>query len=121
MLFAVAGLTMALTIGAPVDVTGKWDGKVISQGQDGGTNENAALLILTQKDGTITGTLGGDEGDQHPITTGKIEGNKVTLLAKHTENGREFRIELTVEGDDMKGTVASGERRAELVVKRRKQ
>ena len=120
MLIAITSLLLTLTVGAPVDVSGKWDGKVTSQSPDGNTNENSALLILTQKDGTITGTLGGDEGDQHPITTGKIEGNKVTLVAKHTQNGREFRLELTVENDVMKGTVASGERRAELTVKRRK-
>ena len=120
MLIAAASLLLTLTVGAPVDVSGKWDGKVTSQAPDGSTNENSALLILTQKDGTITGTLGGDEADQHPISSGKIEGNKVTLLAKHTQNGREFRIELTVEHDEMKGTVTSGERKGQLTVKRRK-
>jgi hypothetical protein len=121
MLIVVASLLLTLTAGAPVDVTGKWDGKVTSQREDGTTTENSALLILKQKDGTITGTVGGDEADQHPIASGTIEGNKVTLLAKHAENGREFRIELTVENDEMKGTVVSGERRGQVVVKRQKQ
>jgi len=120
MLIAIVSLLLTLTVGAPADVSGKWVGKVTSQGPDGSTNENSALLILTQKDGTITGTLGGDEVDQHPISSGKIEGNKVTLLAKHTENGREFRIELTIENDEMKGTVTSGERKGQLTVKRGK-
>ena len=118
---AAAGLMLTLTVSAPADVSGKWEGTVTSQREDGTTNENSALVILNQKDGTITGTVGGDEADQHPITSGTIEGNKITLLAKHTENGREFRIELTVNDDEMKGTVASGERRAQLVLKRRKQ
>ena len=120
MLIALASLLLTLTAEVPVDVSGKWDGTVTAQRQDGSTNEDSALVILTQKDGTITGTVGGGESDQHPITSGKIEGNKVTLLAKHTENGREFRIELTVENDEMKGTVVSGERRGEVVLKRRK-
>ena len=110
-----------LTVAPPVDVTGKWEGTVTSQRDDGTSNDNSALLILTQKDGAVTGTVGGNENDQHPITSGTIEGNKVTLLAKHAENGREFRIELTVENDEMKGTVASGERRGQVVVKRRKE
>ena len=120
MLLAAAGLMLTLTVSAPADVSGKWEGKVTSQRDDGTTGENSALLILNQKDGTITGTVGGDDADQHPITSGTIEGNKMTLLAKHTENGREFRIELTVNDDEMKGTVTSGERRAQLVLKRRK-
>ena len=120
MLLAGAGVILALTVAAPVDVTGKWEGTVSSQREDGTTAENTALLILKQKDGTITGTVGGDEADQHPIASGTIEGNKVTILAKHSENGREFRIELTVENDEMKGTVASGERRGQVVVKRLK-
>ena len=121
MLIAAAGLMLTLTVGAPVDVSGKWEGKVTSQREDGTVNENSALLILTQKEGAITGTVGGDEADQHPITSGTIDGDKVTLLAKHSENGREFRIELTVANDEMKGTVASGERRGQLAVKRRKE
>ena len=42
-------------------------------------------------------------------------------MAQHVKNGREYRVELTVDGDTMKGTLTSGERRGELVVKRRKE
>lgn len=118
MLFAVASLLLALVASSPVDVKGKWEGKVISQREDGTRNENAALLILDQKDGAVTGTVGADETDRHPVTSGTIEGNTLTLHAKHAENGREFHIELTVEGDEMKGTIKSGERTAEVVVKK---
>jgi hypothetical protein len=45
----------------------------------------------------------------------------VTLVAKHEKNGREYHLELTLEGDTMKGTLTSGERRGELLVKRRKE
>ena len=56
-----------------------------------------------------------------PITSGTIEGNKVTILAKHERNGREYRLELTVEDDQMKGNLTSGDRQASLLVKKRKE
>lgn len=120
MVLAMAGVLLALITAAPVDVTGKWDGKITATREDGSMNEDTALLILEQKDATITGTVGGSETDQHPITSGKIDGNKVTLIATHKENGREYHIELTVDTDEMKGTLTSGPRRAELVCKKRK-
>ena len=74
-----------------------------------------------QKDARITGTVGRNEADQHPITSGTVDGNKVTLLATHTRNGREHRLQLTVDAEVMKGTVSSGDMEAELVVKKRKE
>ena len=118
MMIAAAGLMFTLTVGAPVDVTGKWAGTVTSQRQDGSTNEDSGLLILEQKGETVTGTVGSDETDRHPIASGTINGNKLTILAKHSTNGREFKIELTVDEDVMKGTVESGERRGQVVLKR---
>ncbi len=120
MILAMTSLLLALTTAAPVDVAGKWDGTITAQREDGSTNEDTALLILDQKDTTITGTVGGDEGDQHPITSGTIDGNNVTIVAKHKENGREYRLELTIEKDEMKGTLSSGARRAQIALKRRK-
>jgi hypothetical protein len=121
MLFMVAGLSLALVMGSAADVKGKWDGKITGQRPDGTTSEDTALLILDQKDSTITGTIGGSETDQHPITSGKIEGTKVTLAAKNTRNGRELSLELTIEEDQMKGTVTMGERQGQIVVKKRKE
>jgi hypothetical protein len=120
MLFAVGGLLLALIAGSAADVKGKWDGTVTGEKPDGTKSEDTALLILDQNDTTITGSVGGGESDQHPITSGTIEGNKVTLVAKR-EGGREFRIELTVDGDQMNGTLTAGERRGQLVVKKRKE
>jgi hypothetical protein len=120
MLLAVVGLSLVL-VGGAADVKGSWDGKITAQRPDGTTSEDTALLVLDQKGSTITGTVGGNESDQHPITSGTIDGNKVTLVAKHAENGREYKIELTIEGDEMRGTLTSGDRRGELVVKKRKQ
>jgi hypothetical protein len=121
MLFAVAGLSMALVLGSAADVKGKWDGKLTGQRSDGTTSEDTALLLLDQKDSTITGTIGGNESDQHPITSGTVDGNKVVIVARHTTNDREFRLELTLEGDEMKGTVTSGERKGTIQLKKRKE
>jgi len=119
MVFAMAGLLLTLAT-VPANVTGKWDGTLTGQREDGTKKEDTALLILEQKDTTITGTVGGSESDQHPITSGKIEGNKITLDAKSV-NGREFHIELTLENDEMKGTIVTGERRGELQLRRKKE
>jgi hypothetical protein len=121
MLFAVAGLALALVMGSAADVKGKWDGKITGQRPDGTTSEDTALLILDQKDATITGTVGGNESDQHPIISGAIDGSKVSLVAKNTRNGRELKLELTIDADDMKGTVTMGERQGQIVVKKRKE
>jgi hypothetical protein len=120
MVLAVASLLMALVAPAPADVKGKWDGTLTATRDDGGTREDSALLILDQKDTTITGSVGGSETDQHPITSGTIEGNKVVITAK-SASGREFRLELTLENDQLKGTVASGEMRGQVQARKRKE
>jgi hypothetical protein len=120
MLFAVAGLSLALVVGSAADVTGKWEGKITGQRPDGSTSEDTALMILEQKGSTVSGTVGGNESDQHPITNGTIEGSKVTLQAKNAKNDRQYTIELTIDGDEMKGTMTAGERKGQIVVKRLK-
>jgi hypothetical protein len=121
MLLAVGGLLLALAAAPAVDVKGKWDGTITGERPDGTKSDDQALLILDQKDTTVTGTVGGSETDQHPITSGTIEGNKLILLAKNANNEREYRIELTIEGDQMTGTLTSGDRRAQIVAKKRKE
>ena len=121
MLALIVALLLAGTpSAAPADVTGKWEGTVTVTREDGTQDNDRALIILEQKGGEIMGTIGGGEDDQHPITKGAIEGDKVTIAATHTTNGREFRLELTVNGDEMKGTVETAKRRGEVTLKRRK-
>jgi hypothetical protein len=120
MILTAMTLLVAL-VATPADLTGKWDGKLITESEDGTTREESVLLILTQKGTTITGTVGEDESDRHPITSGSIDGEKVRLNAKNANNDREYRIELTLSGDELKGTVASGNRTARLEARRRKQ
>jgi hypothetical protein len=120
MVLILATVLMATIAAAPVDVKGTWEGKLTALREDGTTHEDTALVILEQKDSTITGTVGGNENDRHPITSGSIDGDRVTLMAT-TGNGRELKIELTVENDEMKGTITSGERKAQLQLKKRKE
>jgi hypothetical protein len=121
MMIAAVVVALTMAAAAPADVKGKWEGTITGERPDGTTNEDTALLILDQKDTTISGTIGGSETDQHPITSGTIEGNKITLTAKNANNDREYRLELTLDKDQMNGTMAMGERRAKLALKRRKQ
>jgi hypothetical protein len=120
MVWMVA-LMLAAVTAAPADVKGKWDGKLTAQREDGTASEDTVLLILDQKDATVTGTIGGNESDQHPITSGTVEGSKVTILARNTNSDREYRLELTLENDELKGTVVSGTRTAQVLVKKRKE
>ena len=120
MLLAMTTLLIAFAAAAPADVKGKWDGTVSAQRPDGSTAEDTVLFILDQKDTAVTGSIGGSETDQHPITSGAIDGNKLTLVAKNANNGRDYRLELTLDGDDLKGTVVMGERRGQIQARRRK-
>jgi hypothetical protein len=120
MLLAIAALCLSVLTGAAADVTGTWEGKITAERPDGTTADDAALLILQQKGSTVSGTVGGSETDRHPITSGTIEGNKLTLQAKNANNERTYKVELTISGDEMKGTLTSGDRVASLAVKRKK-
>jgi hypothetical protein len=118
MTLAVAALSLALAIGSAADVTGRWEGKITAQRPDGTPIEDTALLILEQKGSTLSGTIGGSDADQHPITSGTVDGDKITIQARHAKNDRTFKLELTLDGDQMKGTMTSGERTGQIVVKR---
>ena len=122
MSLAIATLLLSVLTAVPADVTGKWEGRLTATRNDGSTHEDTVLLILNQKeDGTITGTIGGAENDQHAISTGRIDGEKVVIAAKHATNGREYRLELTLQNEELNGTVTAGEQRAEVRTKRRKE
>jgi hypothetical protein len=121
MLLAVAGLTMTLLTGAVADVSGRWEGKITGTRPDGSPHEDSALLILKQKDSTVTGTVGGADDDQHPIVSGSIDGTTLKINAKHATNGREYQLVLTIAGDDeMKGKIMAGGQEMNLAVKRQK-
>jgi hypothetical protein len=74
VLAAFAGFAVA-----DVTVTGKWSGSFVAIGPDGQTKDSTAVLVLKQNGSEITGTVGRNEGEQHEITKGKVEGDKITL------------------------------------------
>ena len=92
---------LALSAAADTNVTGKWTGnfKVIEPEGEAGT----AFLVLKQNGSEISGTVGPDEGEQHTITKGKIEGDKITLLIE--EDGRTIKFDLVAAADRITGDV----------------
>jgi len=117
-LVALASLPAA----ADVNVTGNWTGTFNATGPDGQSHDSGAVLILKQNGNQITGSAGPDENEQHPITKGTIDGNKVVLEVDAGEHP--FHLELTYTEDRLQGfasqTGDSGERRAKLDLKRAK-
>jgi len=117
VLVAVAG-----SAAADVDVTGKWSGSFNVSGPDGQTKESTAVLLLKQNGTEITGSVGPNEGEQHEITRGKIEGDKITL--ESADGGVVIKFDLMLDGGRITGDVnAAGEGRtmkAKIDVKRTK-
>ena len=117
-LVALASLPAA----ADVNVTGKWTGSFVVSGSDGASKDSTALLMLKQNGSEITGTVGPDESEQHAITKGSIEGNKVVLEV--AEGDHSIHFEMTLAEDRLQGDVhmAAGneQRSAKIDVKRAK-
>jgi hypothetical protein len=104
----LAALWVAAAAGA--DVSGKWSGSFKTTTPDGEARDGTALLILKQTGSEITGSVGPDEGEQHAITKGKIEGDKITL--ESTDGGMTIKLELVLSGDRIAGeATANGEGR----------
>jgi len=96
---------------ADTNVTGKWTGTLKATGPDGETKDGTAILMLKQNGTDITGSVGPDEGEQHEITKGKIEGGKITL--ESADGGVTIKFDLALVGDRITGDVnASGEGRS---------
>ena len=85
---------------AAADVTGKWTGTISIETND----PQDAFLVLKQDGSTITGTAGPNEGEQWPIKSGKIEGNKVVLEVVNEEHWS-YKLELVLDGDKLAGDV----------------
>jgi hypothetical protein len=93
----------ALVAAPDTNVTGKWSGTFNMTGPDGQTSDGTALLLLTQAGTGITGSVGPSEGEQHVIKSGKIEGDKITLLVE--DEGRVINFDLVFAADRIKGDV----------------
>jgi hypothetical protein len=90
---------------AAADVTGKWSGSFKATSQDGEPRDGTALVILKQTGSDITGTVGPHEGEQHPITKGKIEGDRIVL--ESADGPMVIKLNLVLTGDRIAGDVTA--------------
>ncbi|HMC60180.1 MAG TPA: hypothetical protein VKJ01_13385 [Candidatus Solibacter sp.] len=101
--FACFLLLLGLALSAAAaDITGNWSGSFNITRPDGETKEAEALLVLKQNGSEITGSVGPNENERHPIAKGKIEGDKITLETAEGD-GPAIKFELVLEGDHIKG------------------
>jgi hypothetical protein len=111
----LAGILMLAALcamaAAGADVTGKWSGSFKATRPDGQAQDGTALIILKQTGSDITGSVGPNEGEQHAITKGRIEGDKITL--ESADGGMVIKLALVLTGDRIAGDVtAEGEGRS---------
>lgn len=105
-LLVLAALWVAVAAGA--DVSGNWSGTFKANGADG--EAGTALLILKQTGSEITGSIGPHADEQHTITKGKIDGDKISI--ESSDGGMTIKLELVLTGDRLAGDVtANGEGR----------
>jgi hypothetical protein len=87
------------------DVTGRWKVTISANG-----STLVGVALLNQKGNEISGSIGVDEQNQHPLD-GVVDGNRITLTT-HPRPGRTVafaKCELTVDGDKMSGTTEGGD------------
>ena len=87
------------------DTTGRWKVTISANG-----STLTGVALLKQVDDKITGSIGVDERNQHPLD-GVVAGNRITLTT-HPRPGRTVafaKCELTVDGDKMSGTTEGGD------------
>jgi hypothetical protein len=94
-------VALGLVAAPDANVTGKWSGTAVITGPGGETKDTPALLVLNQTGSEITGTVGPGEGEQHTIKSGKIDGDKITLLVE--EEGHVINFALVLSADRIKG------------------
>jgi hypothetical protein len=102
----VFGLALLLTATAwGSDVSGAWTGKLVL---DTG-NTMSAYVHLKQKGDVVTGTQGPSEDNQFPITTGRIDGERLVIEAK--PGPAILRLSMKLNGNKLVGDVFEDERK----------
>jgi hypothetical protein len=94
----MAPLTIALllfTLPAAVDVTGKWSGTFDVQTAQGESRTSPIFMTLKQEGGAVSGSGGPNEGEQHPIQNGKIEGDRITFEVPLSKGTIHFDLKAT--------------------------
>jgi hypothetical protein len=113
---------LALVAIADTNVTGKWSGSFKMIAGDGEAKDSTAVFLLKQNASEITGSVGPNEGEQHQITKGKIDGDKIALEV--ADGDVVIKLDLVLAEDRITGDVnAAGEGRTlkgKIDVKREK-
>jgi hypothetical protein len=94
------------------DVTGTWKVTITL----GGTSV-AGVALLKQAGDKITGSIGANESNQHPLD-GVVEGNRIALTTR-PRPGRTVAFDkcyLTLDGETMTGTTEGGDLREKATI-----
>jgi len=106
----LATLLLFTGLALAADVSGKWTGTFSATG-DQGKEDGTAVLLLKQNGSEITGSVGPTVDEQHTISKGKIEGDKITL--ESNDGGMVLKLDLVLAGERISGNVtANGEGRS---------
>jgi hypothetical protein len=99
--FAAALLTTASAWAADPSGTWTWT----RQNRDGQSVEVTGKLRYA--DGKLTGTISGYQGTENPISSGKVEGDRITFDVVLAFNDNKFTIAYQgkLEGDAITGTI----------------
>ena len=81
------------------DVSGKWSGTMKPNGEE---NAGPAFLVLKQEGAELKGSAGPNESQQHPIESGKVEGDRIRFEIKVGEKGT-ISFDLKLDGDQISG------------------
>jgi hypothetical protein len=81
------------------DVSGTWKGNSF---RTDGTPAMDLVLILKQAEAKVTGTVGPSVDEQIPISSGKLEGEKL-YFEVITDNGT-YKVTMTASTEDLKGS-----------------
>ena len=98
IVIAVVVLSFMLATAWGADITGKWKGSMDMMGQ------SMELGFIFKVDGsTLTGTSIGPQGQETPISDGKIQGDDISFVVKVTGQ-MELTINYTgkISGDEIK-------------------
>ena len=99
--FLVPAVFVAGIVVADANVTGKWTGSFNSIGPDGEARESTTIMMLKQSGSEITGTFGPNESEQSMVVKGKIDGDKISLIAE--AEGRTVHFDLVLAADRITG------------------
>jgi hypothetical protein len=95
-------LAGAVVYGA--ELTGKWSGTFEELAPDGSVRQTSDAYIDLKLSGqTVTGTAGPSESQQHEISNGRLQGNKLTFEV--AGQGPKLKFDLTYDGETIKGAV----------------